>query len=74
MVNLPLDFSGILNIFRIAVFFFFFKNTRKFSKKKLRTILISKPVDERPDNFQENHSLWIPTIWYQAKLFQSSGL
>ena len=32
-VNLPLDFSEIFNIFRITVFFFFFKNSRKFSKK-----------------------------------------
>ena len=31
-VNLPLDFSDY-NIFRITVFFFFFKNSRKFSKK-----------------------------------------
>ena len=28
-VNLPLDFSKIFNIFRITVFFFFFKNSRK---------------------------------------------
>ena len=32
-VNLPLDFSEIFNILRITVFFFFFKNSRKFSKK-----------------------------------------
>ena len=31
--NLLLDFSEIFNIFRTAVFFFFFKNSRKFSKK-----------------------------------------
>ena len=30
-VNLPLDFSEIFNIFRIIVFFFIFKNSRKFS-------------------------------------------
>ena len=42
--------------------------------KKLKTIVISKPVDERSNNFQENHNLWMPTIWYQAKLFHSSGL
>ena len=43
-------------------------------RKKLKTIVISKPVDERSNNFQENHSLWVPTIWYQAKLFHSPGL
>ena len=32
-VNLPLDFSELFNIFRITVFFFFFKNSRKFSKE-----------------------------------------
>ena len=64
----------IFNIFRITVFFFFFKNSRKFSKKKLKTIVISKPVDERSNNFQENHSLWMPTTWHQGKLFHSSGL
>ena len=67
-VNLPLDFSEIFNIFRITVFFFFFENSRKFSKKKLKTTVISKPVDKRSSGFQENHSLWMPTIWYQAKL------
>ena len=61
-VNLPLDFSEIFNIFRITVFFFFSKNLGKFLKK-LKTVAIS-----------ENHSFWMPTIWYQAKLFQSSGL
>ena len=35
-VNLPLDFSEIFNIFRITVFFFFFKNSRKFSKKNFK--------------------------------------
>ena len=34
-VNLPLDFSEIFNIFRITVFFFFFKKSRKFLKKAL---------------------------------------
>ena len=34
IVNLPLDFSEIFNIFRISVFFFFFKNSGKFSKKQ----------------------------------------
>ena len=62
-VNLLLDFSEIFNIFRIIVFFFFFKKSRKFSKK-LNTIV----------NSQDKHTLWIPTIWRQAKLFQSSGL
>ena len=56
-VNLPLDFSEVFNIFRITVVFFFFKNSRKFSKKKLKTIVISKPVDERSNNFQEYHRL-----------------
>ena len=32
-VNLPLGSSEIFNIFRITVFFFFFKNFRKFSNK-----------------------------------------
>ena len=32
-VHLPLDFSEIFNIFRIKVFPFFFKNSRKSSKK-----------------------------------------
>ena len=69
-VNLPLDFAEILNIFRIIVFFFFFKNSRKF----LLRIVITKPLDERSNNFQENQRLTMPTIWYQAKLFRSSGL
>ena len=42
--------------------------------KKLKAAVISKPVDERSNNFQESHNLWIPTISYQAKLFHSSGL
>ena len=72
-VNLPLEFSEIFNIFRITVFFFFLRIQENF-RKKLKTIVISKPVDKRSNNFQENHSLWMPTIWYQAKLFHSSGL
>ena len=72
-VNLPLDFSEIFNIFRITVFLFFLRIQKNF-RKKLKTIVISKPVDERSNNFQENHSLWMPTIWYQAKLFNSSSL
>ena len=72
-VNLPLDASEMFNIFRITVFFFFFKNSRKF-QKKLKTLVNSKPLDKRANNFLENHSLWMPTIWYQAKLFHSSGL
>ena len=43
-------------------------------RNKLKTIVISKTVDERSNNFQENHSLWLPTIWYQAKLFHSSSM
>ena len=39
--------------------------------EKLKTIVISKPVDERSNNFQGNHSLCMPTIWYQANLFHS---
>ena len=46
--NLPLDFSEIFNIFRTAVV----NNSRKFSKK-IKTVVISKPVDERSNNFQE---------------------
>ena len=71
-VNLSLDFPKIFNIFRITVFFFFVKG--KYFRKKIKTIVISKPVDERSNNFQENHSSWIATIWLQAKLFYSSGL
>ena len=70
-VNLPLDFCEIFNIFRITVFFYVLRIRENFEKK---TIVISKPVDERSNNFQENHSLWMPTIRYQAKLFHSSGL
>ena len=73
-LNLPLDCSETFNIFRITVFFFLFKNSRKFSTKNLKTILISIPVDERSNNFTENHNLRVPTIWYQAKLFHSSDL
>ena len=56
------------------MFFFFFKNSTKIFEKKLKTTVISKPVDERSNNFQENHNLWMSTIWYQAKFFHSSGL
>ena len=45
-VNLPLEFSEIFNIFRITVFFFLLSEYKKF-KTKLKTIVISKPVDER---------------------------
>ena len=48
--NLPLDLSEIFNIFRINVLLFFFKYSRKF-RKKLKTMVISKPVDERSKNF-----------------------
>ena len=34
-VNLLLTFSEIFNIFRITLFFFFVKNSRKFSTKTL---------------------------------------
>ena len=43
-------------------------------RKKFKTILISKAVDKRSNNFQENHNYWMPTISYQAKLFHASGL
>ena len=72
-VNLPLDFSEIFNIFRITVFFCFLGIRGNF-RRKLKTIVISKLVDERSNNFQGNHSLWLPTKWYQAKRFHSSGL
>ena len=45
----------------------------KFSKK-LKTIVISKLFDVTWNNFEENHSLWMPTISYQAKVCHSSGL
>ena len=44
-------------------------------RAKFKTTVISKPVDERSNNFKENHSLFMSTIWYPAtKLFHSSGL
>ena len=51
-----------------------FSRSQENFRKKIKTIVISKPVDERSNNFQENHSLWMPTIWYQAKFFHSAGL
>ena len=43
-IILSLDFSKIFNIFRIRVFFFFFKNSRKIFKE-LKTVAISKLFD-----------------------------
>ena len=43
-------------------------------RKKLKTIAVSKPGHERSNKFQENHSLWMPAIWYQAKFSDSFGL
>ena len=42
--------------------FYSFLRIKENFQKKLKTIVISKPVDERSNNFQENHSLWMPTI------------
>ena len=71
--NLPLDFSEIFNNFRITVFFFFLGIQENFLKQ-LKIIVISKPVDERSNNFQENHSLWMPTVWYEANPFHPSNI
>ena len=51
-VNLPLDFSEILNIFRIIMFSSFLRIQENF-RKKLKSIIISKPRDERSNNFEE---------------------
>ena len=56
-VNLLLQFSKIFNIFRMTVFFFFVKDSKIFWRKKLKTIVITKPIDERSNNLQETHSL-----------------
>ena len=47
--------SEMSSMFRITRFFFIFKNSKMFSKK-LETVASSTPVDERADDFQENHS------------------
>ena len=52
-VNLPLDSSGIFNIFRRTMFL----RIQEYFKNKLRTIITSKPVEERSNDFQENHSI-----------------
>ena len=50
-VDLPLDFSEVFNIFRIAVLSSFLSMQENF-RKQLKTVIISKPVDERSNNFQ----------------------
>ena len=54
--NLPLEFSQIFKIVRITVFSSFSRIQENF-RKKLKAVVISKPLDERSKNFQENHSL-----------------
>ena len=66
-------FQRGFQLFRISGFCFFSRIQAKFSKIS-RTIVISKLLDTTWNAFQENHSLWMSTIWHQAKLFRSSGL
>ena len=46
-------------------------NKKKFGRifEKLETIVNSKPVDKKSNNFQENHSLWMPTIGIKQNPF-----
>ena len=60
-VNLPLDVSEIFKFSDVQCFSSFLRIQENFGKN-IKTVEISKPVDERSNIFQENHSLWMSTI------------